>query len=270
MSNVRKLISSFNDSGQQGIKIKNETGEICSTNDDASFIQDELMSCVFNSESPAAKTILITNSYSAANKANAVNNTNMNKSSIRIFTHSESEGSSTCMPSSSGGGVVVDRINILINNHFNEPPLAPVSSSPAAEAATGIGANMPESAAKSDQIVKATEVAIDDEVSVNVTKDAHQFKVGDEVFVSQKDARFFLGTIMATDLTQCWVEFRDNSKRWAGIDELTLFNADNTTPMCVVCKSETESETVEVCVKCGRGYHHKCADTSNGEWLCRR
>lgn len=120
MSNVRQLISSFNDSGPQGIKIKNEPGTICGTNDDAPFIKDELMSCVYNSESPTSKTILITNSYSPANKSNAVNNTNINKSSIRIFTHSESEGSSTCMPSSSGGGVVVDRINI--NDHFNEPP----------------------------------------------------------------------------------------------------------------------------------------------------
>lgn len=266
MSNVRNLISSFNDSGQQGIKIKNEAG----ANDDAPFIKDELMSCVFNSESPTAKTILITNSYSPANKSNAVNNSNINKSSIRIFTHSESEGSSTCMPSSSGGGVVVDRINILINNHFNEPPMAPVSSLPAAEAATGIGANMPESAAKSDQILKATEISIDGDVSVNATKGTHQFEVGDEVFVLQKDARFYLGTIMATDLMQCWVQLRDNSKRWAAIDDLTLFNVDETTAICVVCKNENESEIVEVCEKCGRGYHHRCADASNGVWLCRR
>lgn len=263
MSSVRKIISSFNDSGQQGIKIKNEPGAICGTS-------DELMSCVFNSESPTPKTILITNSYSPANKANAVNNTNINTSSIRIFTHSESEGSSTCMPSSSGGGVVVDRINILINNHFNEPPMAPVSSSPAAEAATGIGANMPESAAKTDQIRKTTEVAIDGDVLVNATKATHQYEVGNDVFVQEKDARFYLGTILATDLTQCWVQFRDNSKRWAAIDDLTLFNAEDTSPVCVVCKSESDPETVEVCEKCGRGYHHKCADASNGVWLCRR
>lgn len=268
MSNVRKLITSFNDSGQQGIKIKNEPG---TTNDDAQFGKDELMSCVFNSESPTAKTILITNSYAPANNSNAVNNTNINKSSIQIFTHSESEGSSTCMPSSSsGGGVVVDRINILINNHFNEPPMVPVSSSPAAEAATGIGANMPESAAKSEQVIKATKVENDGDISVKATNGTHLFAVGDEVFVLQKDSRFYIGRIMLTGLTQCLVQFRDNSERWAAIDELTLFNAEYTKPVCVVCKSQNESETVEVCEKCGRGYHHNCADASNGVWLCRR
>lgn len=50
---------------------------------------------------------------------------------------------------------------------------ASTSSSPAAGAATGFGANMPESAAKSDQNHRATEVAIDDDFSGDATKGTH-------------------------------------------------------------------------------------------------
>lgn len=293
MSATNRFMSNFNE-GQQGIKIKNEPSS--SIKQQQHYDDNTNMSCVYNSQSPTAKTILITNNFNSQTNNKSLNGqlsgpstSNMNKSSITIYTHnSDSEGGSSSIPASPGGGstVVVDRINILINNHFNEPQsgqqqpqMSCTTTTTTTSDTSSMMTKIPHSTAsqhnkiidKSNEIIpknldfeKATIVEV-------VATSSAKYVIGDDVCVLQKDERFYVGTIVTVEQDQYLVRLRDNSERWSTIAELSTFNLNDSAPVCVVCKNtKYDTAPVACCKLCRRGYHYKCADAINGIWFCRR
>lgn len=94
---------------------------------------------------------------------------------------------------------------------------------------------------------------------------SHLFSCGEDVFVQNKDGRYYLGTVMRTETSagRWLVKFGDNTEKWAGVTELRPFSSpsgDDAPPMCVICKQSSVNRTEEViaCDKCSRGYHPSC------------
>lgn len=248
-----------------------------------------------NTSSAASKTILITNNIQPKSKSNAAGSAD-NSSSITILTSSShnndddddteemmdtlddqeilenplSEQSSktnkTNRTTNQRSTVVLDRINICINNHYNEPMRQ--------EAATTTTTSISSTPVKYETFVKKDEP--DSTVLTPPSKDIELYKNGQDVLVLQKDGRLYLGTVIAIARNQCLVKFGDNTERWASYHELTKLSSSDvdSLPVCVVCKCQKSSDVVEVCEKCGRGYHEKCMDGGdmglNGIWVCRR
>lgn len=304
MSNVQHVLSTFMEGKQQGIKIKNEILDIetdvlpstssnelianCNHSNDTKLFCDEKMSCVYNSQSPATKTILITNNYSQAgnNKQNIVTNNNINNSSITIFTHnSDSEGkAANIVPTSPHKTVILDRINILINNHFNEPPSATISSSNiTTETTTEAPTKDPPFSKDNDKFVTniiAKEsnniIPISSTTTIKEINHPQQplkietFSLDEDVLVFEDDDRYYLGKIIDSEPHQCLVKFSDNIERWSPLSKISIFNTSDGILVCVICKQHDDLTDVENCVKCGRGYHTKCTEIINGMWFCRR
>jgi hypothetical protein len=248
-----------------------------------------------------SKTILITNNYNAqglkmttthnktVNTADNLdhhghghgsvhnnNNNNMNSnSSITIMT--SPVGAST-VPNSNAP-VVLDRINICINNHFNDPmPRATTSTAslqsdlkPALHQVKGEEATL-----TSNHPTEADSTSHHGKVAGCGAGKSVNFNVNEDVLVKQADGCFYLGTVVKIDRDKCLIQFDDNTAKWSLFCELTKLSTGAETesaPLCVVCKKNDVAETVEVCEKCGRGYHKKCTDgdyEKNGIWSCKR
>lgn len=91
------------------------------------IMEGDAISCVFNSDSAAGKTILITNCSHNDDLKNAThagspikfaNNNMKNKSSITIYTHTTD---SEIIPNKLQAALPPSAINILISNHFEHP-----------------------------------------------------------------------------------------------------------------------------------------------------
>ena len=112
------------------------------------------------------------------------------------------------------------------------------------------------------------------------------FLNGEDVFIKRHDGRFYLGTVIDTARNQFLVRFDDKTEVWCDAEEmrkLTGSASNNSTssaeektndqPMCVACKRSQPDSKVEICERCGRGYHRKCtSETLPGSevWLCKR
>lgn len=121
------------------------------------------------------------------------------------------------------------------------------------------------------------------------------FNCDDDVFVKQKDGRYYLGmqiivncfdyqnvinkficlkgTVIKSDQSsERWlVRFGDETERWATSQELRPLaspTSQEEKALCVVCKSRAGEAEVLTCNKCGRGYHRNChhpkPSTTNG------
>ncbi|XP_053682718.1 polycomb protein Pcl [Sabethes cyaneus] len=188
-------------------------------------------------------------------------------SSITILTSHQSSSppnSATERPAQST--VVLDRINICINNHFNEPQQQSVD---VAKTSTS------EKRSSIDLEPDSTTSSLG-QLPVTPEKNRTKFKLQEDVLVENKDGRFYLGTVIAIGSGQCLVRFNDNTESWSDFRELTKLSSSSNdaddSPLCVVCKRQNADDCVEVCENCGRGYHVKCMDGNferNGYWFCR-
>lgn len=108
------------------------------------------------------------------------------------------------------------------------------------------------------------------------------YALQEDVFIKCNDGRFYMGTIIAQSEQQYLVRFDDKSEQWCEPEKLRKFGnepsnsaGDNaapnqTGPMCVACK-RTQHDIVEICERCGRGYHRGCTtEIATGIWCCKR
>lgn len=191
----------------------------------------------------------------------------LNNSSITILTsHQSSSPTNSVSEQSTQSTVVLDRINICINNHFNEPQhqqqQVDVAKSSVNEKRSSVDLEPDSTTSSLGQL------------PVTPEKNSTKFKLQEDVLVENKDGRFYLGTIIAIGSGQCLVRFNDNTESWSDFRELTKLSSNETddTPVCVVCKRHNADDCAEVCENCGRGYHIKCMDGNferNGYWFCR-
>lgn len=111
------------------------------------------------------------------------------------------------------------------------------------------------------------------------------FANGEDVFIKRQDGRFYLGTVMDNARNQFLVRFDDKTEQWCNADEMKKLGGGSTSsdtasenrkpdqPMCVACKQQQIDSQVEICERCGRGYHRKCTmetTKDSGVWICRR
>ncbi|XP_061391486.1 polycomb protein Pcl [Musca vetustissima] len=129
------------------------------------------------------------------------------------------------------------------------------------------------------------------------------FNNGEDVFIKRQDGRFYLGTVIDMARQQFLVRFDDKTEQWCNPGEMRKLggggsgtnsscnnnnnsNSSSTNsndsqhanqpqqqPMCVSCKQQQPDSKVEICERCGRGYHRKCTmETSknSGIWYCKR
>ncbi|KAJ6637475.1 Polycomb protein Pcl [Pseudolycoriella hygida] len=229
MSNDNKFnIPKFNEA-QQNIEIKNE---------------GEYMSCLYNSKSPSARTILITNNYTQTSKQSSTPN---NSSSITIFTHNTDPVVQNNLP--------LDGINILINNHFNEPQ-SPKSNMPSNPLPAQNGRP------------KDIEISLKNEVEEDEFE-CKKFFNGDDVLVTESNEQMHLGSVVDAMNNKYLVKFGDsNNIEWINSGKLKRLDKCEVNAQCILCK-EVDG-FVDTCGKCGRGYHMKCVGTLSGIWFCKR
>ncbi|XP_058816913.1 polycomb protein Pcl [Topomyia yanbarensis] len=209
--------------------------------------------------------------YPPTGSANGSPSSTMNNSSITILTsHQNNSPPTSGLTAKNRSTMVLDRINICINNHFNEPAqlagLADVGGANSIKAAN-------EKRSSTDLEPDSTTSSLG-QLPVTPEKNRTEFKLQEDVLVEHKDGRFYLGTIIAIGNSQCLVRFNDNTECWSDFRELTKLSSNETddSPACVVCKQHNAVDSVEVCENCGRGYHIKCMDGNferNGYWFCR-
>ncbi|XP_075165610.1 polycomb protein Pcl [Haematobia irritans] len=110
------------------------------------------------------------------------------------------------------------------------------------------------------------------------------FCSGEDVFIKRQDGRFYLGTVIDTARNQFLVRFDDKTEQWCNADEMRKLGGSSSSttktedktldqPMCVACKQQNPESQVEICERCGRGYHRKCTKETakdSGIWLCKR
>lgn len=105
------------------------------------------------------------------------------------------------------------------------------------------------------------------------------YALQEDVFIKCNDGRFYLGTIIAQSEQQYLVRFDDKSEQWCELEKLRkLGNSEPssgaggaTTTMCVACKRAQHEDIVEICERCGRGYHRGCTtEIASGIWCCKR
>uniref|UniRef100_A0A8D8CWS3 Polycomb protein Pcl n=1 Tax=Culex pipiens TaxID=7175 RepID=A0A8D8CWS3_CULPI len=196
----------------------------------------------------------------------------VNNSTITILTSQSSDHGAAAKPA-----MVLDRINICINNHFNEPRQLDATTVVAAIAGQPTKVN--EKRSSTDLEPDSTTSSLG-QLPVTPEKNGGggvggtKFKLQEDVLVEHKDGRFYLGTVIAIGTGQCLVRFNDNTECWSDFRELTKLSSNDAddTPACVVCKRQNADDNVEVCENCGRGYHIKCMDGNfekNGYWFCR-
>ncbi|XP_055585633.1 polycomb protein Pcl [Uranotaenia lowii] len=205
----------------------------------------------------------------------------INNSSITILTSHQTSNSSPPGPVGNGNihkqsTMVLDRINICINNHYNESHNNGTANEEEIDP-TRIITN--EKRASTDLEPDSTTSSLG-QLPVTPEKNGpSKFKPQEDVLVEHKDGKFYLGTIIAIGNSQCLVRFNDNTECWSDFRELTKLSSGNEaddSPACVVCKRQAEGnrpdDTVELCENCGRGYHIKCMDGNferSGYWFCR-
>ncbi|KAM8713823.1 hypothetical protein ACLKA7_014051 [Drosophila subpalustris] len=104
------------------------------------------------------------------------------------------------------------------------------------------------------------------------------YALQEDVFIKCNDGRFYLGTIIAHAQEQYLVRFDDKSEQWCDPEELQKWGNEPSTaavnvnaPMCVACKRTQQHDIVEICERCGRGYHRGCTtEIATGIWCCKR
>lgn len=231
------------------------------------------MSCVYNSESPTGKTILITN-Y-AASPANINNAANPQKSSITIYTH-KPDAEHPIIPTSS--------INILINNHYDSSLADSVPSdttTPVKRANIKVerieAAESDDSGSVADAMVNGGAAESAEKAEPPATSEP--FRVGEEILVEQECGDFHLGTIKTICSDSIAVQFDNNQLHWINAGRLKrLVNATTAQQqsMCIVCKNVDAIDCIRICCQCQRGFHDKCLPKANGShtsdtpsnWCC--
>lgn len=122
------------------------------------------------------------------------------------------------------------------------------------------------------------------ETQTNLTESKTQknntFSLNEDVLLKSIDDKLYLGTIVSIRNGNYLVKFDDNTEKWSCEGGLKKLNSSLNTskhgddPLCVVCKEKSETDVVEVCNKCSRGYHRHCIkqDSSNfsSPWCCDR
>ncbi|TDG51092.1 hypothetical protein AWZ03_002455 [Drosophila navojoa] len=106
------------------------------------------------------------------------------------------------------------------------------------------------------------------------------YALQEDVFIKCNDGRFYLGTIIAQSDDQYLVRFDDKSEQWCEVEKLRKLGNEPSTggtaasqngPMCVACKRAQHEDVVEICERCGRGYHRGCTtEIASGVWCCKR
>ncbi|XP_017837367.1 polycomb protein Pcl [Drosophila busckii] len=104
-----------------------------------------------------------------------------------------------------------------------------------------------------------------------------KYDLQEDVFIKCNDGRFYLGTIIAQSEKQYLVRFDDKSEQWCEPEKLRKLGSEPSKaakpagPMCVACKQAQSEDIVEICERCGRGYHRGCTtEIANGVWCCKR
>uniref|UniRef100_A0A1A9W0V2 PHD-type domain-containing protein n=1 Tax=Glossina brevipalpis TaxID=37001 RepID=A0A1A9W0V2_9MUSC len=127
---------------------------------------------------------------------------------------------------------------------------------------------------------KMETIAKDSSKCVTVTN----FSTGEDVLIKRADGRFYLGTIVDYVRPQYRIRFDDKTEVWSLSEEMRKLGGSNANcaredksqndqPMCIACKLTVPDAKVEICERCGRGYHRKCTretEMGNGIWLCKR
>ncbi|XP_055854441.1 polycomb protein Pcl [Episyrphus balteatus] len=118
---------------------------------------------------------------------------------------------------------------------------------------------------------------VDMEKSVSFEDIAMQsFEIGEDALVKRRDGRYYLGTIVDKHRQQYLMQFDDKTDYWSNVDELTKLSDNNESklkPRCLTCKVDNDKDVVEICDRCGRGYHRQCTDEvspNSGQWMCKR
>lgn len=211
-----------------------------STNIKEEFIDTNRFYSNSNTLSPSSPFREIHDTSPLHQKTIRINNLNNSQnSSITIVTSNNTEKEELNSSTST--------INICINNHFNNSIVSKK------EKQYPIGSN-----SNTCTIPSLSSSIEDDEVDGLFMNS--KFSNGQDVLVQRKDGKFYLGTITAMSATQCLVKFDDLSLYWANYDEVSRLNtsfAQHSVSMCVLCK--TTEGVIEICQKCGRGYHNKCS-----------
>lgn len=232
------------------------------------------MSCVYNSESPTGKTILITNyTHNASNCSLNINNAaNKQKSHITIYTH-KSDAENVSLPPSS--------INILINNHYDSEINEKSNKSTNQAYFNGTSSKIKvepfdeDKRSLSKQNENTANTKIDE--SSNTTLSLNKFHVDEDIFVQRdNDIRLYLGTIQEIRDDLFHIKFDDDTMLWRKRNHLTKFNAIEERRMCILCKNTDANHSIRICCQCQRGYHNKCltdedkteGNTSN--WCCSK
>lgn len=106
------------------------------------------------------------------------------------------------------------------------------------------------------------------------------FSINEDVLLKSHDDKLYLGTIVSIKDGKYLIKFDDNTEKWScekGLKKLDSSvnkseNSDN--PLCVICKKKSETDVVEVCNKCCRGYHRDCIQPGlsnfSSPWCCDR
>ncbi|KAH8402053.1 hypothetical protein KR009_009489 [Drosophila setifemur] len=119
------------------------------------------------------------------------------------------------------------------------------------------------------------------------------YSLQEDVFIKCNDGRFYLGTIIEQTSEQFLIRFDDRSEQWYEPDKLRKLGGSSSSsgaageggstseststsshgPMCVACKRSDLEDIVEICERCGRGYHRGCTMeivAGSGIWSCKR
>lgn len=225
---------------------------------------DNGMACVYNSESPTGKTILITN-YSP-NPANTNNAANQQKSSITIYTHKPDTEHVNMPPSS---------INILINNHYEnslsdgtnmENQLSPIKrASIKLERIDSVS-----SIADTTLTEKVIETAVEETPTTNI-----EYHVGEDVLARHDNENFYWGVIESIRNDSFAIKYDENQVRWLKVNDLKRIDTTKSQPICIICKNvDDTADSVRICCQCQRGFHDKCLPKSNtscteeSRWCC--
>ncbi|XP_030386964.1 polycomb protein Pcl [Scaptodrosophila lebanonensis] len=107
------------------------------------------------------------------------------------------------------------------------------------------------------------------------------YRLQEDVFIKCNDGRLYLGTIIDQAEQRYLVRFDDKSEQWCEPEKLRKLGGNSAQesssapngPMCVACKRAQHNDVVEICERCGRGYHRGCTTettTGSGIWCCKR
>lgn len=305
---------------------KNIDNSTCSLNHSkqaVNIVEGDAISCVFNADPSAGKTILITNcshndDLKSAGTHNSplkfsTNNNVKNKSSITIYTHS----SDSEIPNKLQGALPTPAINILISNHFEHPTSRSLShdgvatstmttATSAASATAAAHTKTIEPEQKMPQLgepiskLKPLEVThiktelpnspepkVDNKETIeldsasrpqskalsNSTADVNctqtddsmactnaDFSSGDDVLIQERNSKFYLGTMIDYEKDKYKIKFYDESVKWSPADKVgkLLSPTKENAIFCIICKKDGPDRKVDVCDRCGRGYHREC------------